>query len=280
MMYPDHWDVGGTATTHAISLLRQARDKYGVKLIPINVVKRYTGGLGSSTWAESYTKLLAFNQTQYDRLLSLDSDSTILQHMDELFLLPKVLVAMPRAYWLDPKDRVLSSQIALIQPSTSEFQRILRAIDGAKEGEYDMEIMNNLYRDSALILPHRPYNLLTGEFRSGNHSKYLGNPEEQWDSDKVLEEAKFLHFSDWPRPKPWLAAPSKTVDEIQPKCDSNKTTQAQGCRERELWLGFYSDFTARRKEICGLETVSYLGVLGRRRLSGDALYGSPLRYPA
>lgn len=31
------------------------------------------------TWAESYTKLLAFNQTEYDRVLSLDSDSTILQ---------------------------------------------------------------------------------------------------------------------------------------------------------------------------------------------------------
>ena len=33
----------------------------------------------TATWAESYTKLLAFNQTQYDRVLSLDSDSTVLQ---------------------------------------------------------------------------------------------------------------------------------------------------------------------------------------------------------
>ena len=34
---------------------------------------------GEATWAESYTKLLAFNQTQYDRVLNLDSDSTVLQ---------------------------------------------------------------------------------------------------------------------------------------------------------------------------------------------------------
>ena len=34
---------------------------------------------GKATWTESYTKLLAFNQTQYDRVLSLDSDSTVLQ---------------------------------------------------------------------------------------------------------------------------------------------------------------------------------------------------------
>jgi len=32
-----------------------------------------------ATWTESYTKLLAFNQTQYDRVLNLDSDSTVLQ---------------------------------------------------------------------------------------------------------------------------------------------------------------------------------------------------------
>lgn len=31
------------------------------------------------TWAESYTKLLAFNQTQYARVLSLDSDATLFQ---------------------------------------------------------------------------------------------------------------------------------------------------------------------------------------------------------
>lgn len=32
-----------------------------------------------ATWADSFTKLLAFNQTQYDRVLSLDSDATLLQ---------------------------------------------------------------------------------------------------------------------------------------------------------------------------------------------------------
>lgn len=30
-------------------------------------------------WAKSYTKLLAFNQTEYDRVLNLDSDATISQ---------------------------------------------------------------------------------------------------------------------------------------------------------------------------------------------------------
>lgn len=127
------------------------------------------------------------------------------QSMDELFLLPPVHVAMPRAYWLDFNDRILSSQVILLQPSEFEFDRIVKGIETAGSNDYDMEIVNTLYKDSALILPHRPYDLLTGEFRSKKHDKYLGNKEEMWDPDTTLEEAKFLHFSDWPVPKVSLA---------------------------------------------------------------------------
>ncbi|KAL8876316.1 MAG: hypothetical protein Q9198_005465, partial [Flavoplaca austrocitrina] len=122
--------------------------------------------------------------------------------MDELFLLPMVPLAMPRAYWLNASDRVMSSQLLLIQPSNFEYTRISKAIDSAGPNEYDMDIINNLYRDNALILPHRPYNLLTGEYRNtGQHKAYMGSEEEQFDPEAVLKEAKFLHFSDWPVPK-------------------------------------------------------------------------------
>jgi alpha-N-acetylglucosamine transferase len=202
-------------------------------------------GVDSATWADSYTKLLAFNQTQYDRVLSLDSDSTVLQHMDELFLLPLCPVAMPRAYWLDKP--YLSSQLVLIQPSVEEFKRIKDAIDQAAHSDFDMEIVNNLYGKDCMIIPHRRYNLLTGEFRSkGQHRTYLGNEYERWDPEKMLKEAKFLHFSDWPMPKPWLPAPDSTRGDVQPKCDTDSQGQ-EDCRARDLWLGFYSDFQKRRQ---------------------------------
>lgn len=121
--------------------------------------------------------------------------------MDELFLIPSAPVAMPRAYWLNPDDRVLSSQLILLQPSEFEYERIAKATREAKPGAYDMEIVNDLYKDSCFIIPHRPYDLLTGEFRGDEHTSYLGNKEEQWDPEAVSKEAKFLHFSDWPRPK-------------------------------------------------------------------------------
>lgn len=121
--------------------------------------------------------------------------------MDELFLLPPAPVAMPLAYWFYPKERVFTSGLMLIQPSTDEFNRLLEEIWDNSSEEYDMEIVNKLYGDDTLIIPHRPYMLLTGEFRAKNHEAYLGNTYESWDADKVLRAAKYLHFSDWPVPK-------------------------------------------------------------------------------
>lgn len=164
--------------------------------------------------------------------------------MDELFLLPPCPVAMPRAYWLD--DKSLSSQIVLIQPSNMEFMRIMEAINTPEIG-FDMEIVNILYGGSAIVLPHRPYDLLTSEFRGENHDKYMGNNVEPWDPEAALKESKFLHFSDWPHPKPWIYAGSMT-DERKPKCFPDPSTgQDTDCRAQKLWLGFYSDFARRRK---------------------------------
>ncbi|KAK9251623.1 nucleotide-diphospho-sugar transferase [Lipomyces tetrasporus] len=267
MMYPSSFTVDG-ASTEESRLLRQARDKYGVKLMPIEIQRRETSDDdGSATWAEGFTKLLAFNQTQYDRVLSLDSDSTVLQTMDELFLAPSAPVAMPRAYWLNFDDRILSAQLILIEPSESEFNRVMNAMNAAKSNDYDMEIVNNLYKDSCLVLPHRPYNLLTGEFRSDKHSDYLGNSEEEWDPEKIFKEAKFLHFSDWPVPKPWLSASPSMIQDKQPKCQKNpKTGEEDDCRSRDLWLGFYSDFKQRQQDVCGLGTTKRsMETLGERR---------------
>lgn len=213
-------------------------------MLPLLYLDVATDEYSTGTWADSYTKLLAFNQTQYDRVLSLDSDSTVLQHMDELFLLPPAPVAMPRAYWLSQPH--LSSQLVLIQPSAQEFLRIANAVNNASSVEFDMEIVNNLYGKDSLIIPHRNYNLVTGEFRALDHQGYLGNEYEQWDPEAIYNEAKFLHFSDWPMPKPWLEAHPKVQEETQPACVESD------CRARDLWNGFYSDFKLRRTVSIGI----------------------------
>ncbi|KAL4912667.1 nucleotide-diphospho-sugar transferase [Aspergillus aurantiobrunneus] len=220
IMYPSEFSLDDDSPENR--LLIQARDCYGVKLLPVAVQKR---GSADDTWSEGYTKLLAFNQTQYDRLLVLDSDSMIRQTMDELFLLHNCPMAAPRSYW---------------EPGT---HRIMDAIENAGENAYDMEIANNLYRDSAFVIPHRPYGLLTGEFRSKDHAPYLGNRKEQWDPVKALSEAKFLHYADWPLPK----------QRLQPSCEIDpRTGYEDDCHAREIWRGLYKTSEQQRLDICNM----------------------------
>lgn len=73
MMYPQTWSLD-EATSEGRMLLK-ARDEFHVALQPVEVQHF----VGDSTWADSFTKLLAFNQTAYKRVLSLDSDATVLQ---------------------------------------------------------------------------------------------------------------------------------------------------------------------------------------------------------
>jgi len=166
--------------------------------------------------------------------------------MDELFLLPPTPVAMPRAYWLEPEKRILSSQIALIQPSEMEWWRVNKAIQEAGPNDYDIEIMDNLYGKNCMILPHRRYDLLAAAMKWNGSEAYMGNGNETWDPDAILKEAKYLHFSDWPVPKPWLPDNGQ-LEKHKPKCI--EYNDVEDCRAQRYWLGFYSDFAKRRKVI-------------------------------
>ncbi|KIL89991.1 glucose n-acetyltransferase 1 [Fusarium avenaceum] len=249
MMYPGEMLAPDAEESDTVAgqLLIKARDEYNVKLQPIEIQRREGDDL---TWAESFTKLLIFNQTQYDRVLYLDSDGMVLQPMDELFKLPPCPVAMPRAYWLyqdEHPSKVLSSQLMVVQPSKVEFERILEKMETIEGNDYDMEIVNELYLDSALVLPHRQYNMLSAEYRRENHSDYLGSDREEWDPIAAYNEAKFVHFSDWPVPKPWIQDLDLRL-EHEPQC--HMVGDELSCTEREIWNKLYTDFAVTRKRVC------------------------------
>ena len=158
-------------------------------------------------------------------------------------MLPSSLVAMPRAYWLD--QPFLSSQLVLIEPSVREWHRIQKFMENDDSG-FDMDILNTLYKDSCLVIPHKRYDLLTSEFRSETHERYLGS-DEAWNGAKVLEETKFVHFSDWPVPKPWYEIPESVIKEHQPKCKERKYGEEPDCRDRDIWLNLYKEFSDNRQ---------------------------------
>jgi lipopolysaccharide biosynthesis glycosyltransferase len=259
MLYPSSWDPNEVSPSQDLTpiarLLQQAKNEYYVKLQPVDVL--HQNETKETTWADSYTKLLAFNLTQFDRVLALDSDSIILQNLDELFLLQDAPLAMPYVYWGEPTGFSYSSQILLIRPSAKTFKFIESAIKKAKPDEYDMDILNSLFKNNILRIPQRPYNLLSGEFRRRNHDAYLRSLPRpfgrniKWDPDFILSEAKFVHFSDWPIPKPWMRAKKEELNRYMPKCVQSEWFGASDCRDRAVWLKLYYDFAVKRQAICG-----------------------------
>lgn len=264
LFYSSTWDTDIESSRDRDSqLLVMARDKYKVKLIPVDMPP-HQNGKDDGTYNASFAKFLAWDETDYDRILHLDSDVTMLRHLDEVFLVPEAPVAMLRAYWKLPQTRVLTSLLILLEPSATEYERLMNETRG--QGVYDMEILNRLYGDSALILPHRQYGLLSGEFRSKDHSYYLGNRHEGWDAEKVISEASLVHFSDWPLPKPWVMWPHNLIGEIMPRC-KRESEGEEDCRDKKVWLGLYSDFRRRRRVrciLCSLCAVSANGSLWYR----------------
>jgi hypothetical protein len=100
---------------------------------------------------------------------------------------------------------------------------------------------------SALVIPHRKYDLLTGKFRNqiDKHEAYLGSPKESWNAREALAEVKLVHFSDWVMPKPWLEASKKQVEAYQLTC-RNVYMARQDCTDRDVWLELRKDFSERR----------------------------------
>lgn len=140
----------------------------------------------------------------------------------------------------------------LIEPSDREFWRVQKAMESARLGYYDMEIMNKLYGRTCKVLPHQKYALLTGEFRKGSgsrsHAEWVkGGVQKEWDPEVVRREAKVVHFSDDPLPKPW-AIEKGQLEKFRPDCVGGVGWE-EDCRERDVWMGFYEDF-ARRRKVC------------------------------
>ena len=135
----------------------------------------------------------------------------------------------------------------LLEPSNSEFERLQHLTEVAKDDEFDMELVNKLYQNSAAVLPHRPYGLLSAEFRSNTHELYLGSKEERWNPKAAFEEAKLIHFSDWPVPKPWLDLDDEEGlrAKHQPHCRKYKN-KPKNCDDRDIWNSLYAEFQQRR----------------------------------
>lgn len=257
MLYPSNWSPNEIETDPALNnsltrralLLKQARDKYFVRLQPMDELHR--NGTSQGIWTDSFINLLAFKLTNFARVLVLDTASQPRGNLDSVFLLPKATLAMPWVYWGEPVGWAFSNQMMLITPSLTQFAKIEAEVAKAGPNDYDLTIVEKLYKGQALRIPQRPFHFMTGELRRTDHSKYLGSSSVEWDPEQALKNAKLLHFSDWPIPRPWASASQAAVNKYMPKCLKSEWFGATNCKNRMMWMQLYSDYAANRKGLCG-----------------------------
>lgn len=99
-----------------------------------------------SEWKDSLTKLLVFNQTEYDRVIYLDSDADVKDSMDELFFIPQYIkFAAPLAYWFF-NDNDLSSAYHDVKVTEKAKSNLFRYTD----------ILTNRVKKGQMIYNHLP----------------------------------------------------------------------------------------------------------------------------
>ena len=85
------------------------------------------------------------------RVVVLDSDQLVLRNLDFLFDLPSVDLVAPRAYWLDRGK--IASTLLVISLSDRVADEVQEAIRTIGPRVYDMEIVNQLFFRTVLLLP-------------------------------------------------------------------------------------------------------------------------------
>ncbi|KAK4203735.1 nucleotide-diphospho-sugar transferase [Triangularia verruculosa] len=264
LIYPNTWDEEGKSpvSMKRFRIINTIRTDYPhINLHPSPVLRLANN---DPTWGESITKFHAFSLVNYTRVLAFDSDTLVLNNMDHYFEAPRATLAVPRAYWLGDvrntsvsvNEQILGSHVMLLEPNTRRYDRIVK--DAMESGEFDMEVINRLFKGSAMILPHRGLALLTGEFKSKDHSRYLvgdGEDGEQWDAIAEVKRSFLVHFSDWPLPKPWMYHTDRQWRDAMPSCEGwegrRRTRRGGDCPDRVVWKGFYEEHGRERAAKCG-----------------------------
>ncbi|KAF4314999.1 hypothetical protein G195_011387, partial [Phytophthora kernoviae 00238/432] len=180
-----------------LHLLNKMQDELHVRTI---LVEPLHADAAERTWRESLTKLRAFQDWGYDRVVFLDSDAVPMTNLDHLFHLPPAPLYAPTAYWLE--QPFFASTLLVIEPSDTVFDSIVQwARERGAAAGFDMDILNAYFADSVHHLPG-VYTVLNSDFRRTPSAKST-----MFDTTAELKEnTKVVHFSckpDGSYGKPW-----------------------------------------------------------------------------
>ena len=131
--------------------------KLDEKRVIVKLVNSIKKPNDQTQWSDSLTKLLVFNETEFERIIFLDNDAILTGNMDELFFLPShIKFAAPITYWFLSESDVsrASTQLSKDQKSSTNLNVYLRKLKARVwDGKMIYNHLPNL--PSSLYLDHK-----------------------------------------------------------------------------------------------------------------------------
>ncbi|KAJ3161388.1 hypothetical protein HDU86_007170 [Geranomyces michiganensis] len=216
--------------------LQQLRDM-GIRTDTVDVVRSENSG-ADPTWKDSLTRLWVFKLVEFDRIIALDVDGTVVKPLDHLFDLPPAPLWAARAYWLP--QPFFQSTLYVIQPSKQLYDAQIATHERIQHEEpgrsmFDMDMTNEAFSDSVALLPGS-LALLNGVFKAS-----AGATEPVYGTGTVADMAAvvaYVHFSEAPGGgygKPW-SLPGRHI--------------ATNPNSHPLFSQLFTDYWAREDELC------------------------------
>lgn len=186
---------------------------------PIHTMMDYYDG--------SLLKLMAFGMYNFvphlRRVIIMDSDQLVLKNLDHLFHLPSISLAAPRAYWLNDEKHIhpLTSALMVIEQSPEIWAVVEEGLRTIAPEVYDMDLVQALFGDSALVLPGH-YTTLNSHWEAwdlpnwftghGSGPETVPDYERSWESTDVRfqdlwRQVAVLHYTARGKPWSWTGIP-------------------------------------------------------------------------
>ncbi len=224
------------------SRVRIILEKNNIKYkIITNDVNNPTNVNPAHRWYSTYSKLLAFNQTQFDKIIFLDADMLILRNIDDLFDMPH-MSAVDSGSMLPRKKELIhmNSGLIVIEPDNKLFKDMSEKIgkieklepEGTNERpKYgsDQDFLNAYFFDwtkkTELHLDHK-YNMI--HYQLDEYNSCFNFTIE--DGPRPIS---ILHFASYI--KPW------TLDEKALKELNTNPKKKLETDSLKLWLDYYNN---------------------------------------
>lgn len=151
------------------------------------------GFIQHAYYQDVLVKLNIFKETDYDKIIYMDSDGMPMKNMDDLFDLPYD-ISIPIAYWSD--SNYVTTALMVVRPSKDYHKRLERHFpDAVEKNWFDMDMVNHEFQKEIHVLPAQ-YAVLNSEFEGNRGFTYFGSFLDAY------QKAYYIHFT--AIGKPWV----------------------------------------------------------------------------